>query len=69
VTKRIPRKSHARNVAKKSSHRFCFVTSGTASVVVVKMGEKRKSGQNGIWPRFANRRQIPFIGFRTNPNR
>jgi hypothetical protein len=69
VTKRIPRKSHARNVAKKSSHRFCFVTSGTAFVVVAKMGETRKPGQKGIWPRFATRRQIPLIGVRTNPNR
>ena len=43
VIKRIPRKSHARNVAKKSSHRFCLVASGTASVVVAKMEEKEKA--------------------------
>jgi hypothetical protein len=34
VIKRIPRKSHARNAARKSSQRICFITSGTASVVV-----------------------------------
>ena len=36
VIKRIPRKSHARNAARKSSQRICFVTSGTASIVVTK---------------------------------
>ena len=36
VIKRIPRKSHARNAARKSSQRICFGALGTASVVVTK---------------------------------
>ena len=44
MIKRIPKKSHARNVAKKSSHRFGLVSSGTASVVIAKLEEKEKAG-------------------------
>src|ERR1700722_2156519 len=52
VIKRIPRKSQARNAAKKSSQRIFFVTSETVAVVVTRNVRKRRGpGQKEIWPR------------------
>src|SRR5271165_7068686 len=43
VIKRIPRKSHARNAARKSSQRICLGALGTASVVVTYTSGKKES--------------------------